>query len=212
MNYCYAQSAEPSSSSAPYRQFVQPPQFGCGEQLVLHHPDAGARPSWPLRKSTGRVATTIVPATFIEAPVAPTRPARSVVRRYRLADAPSPRAPRSPPTQSNPDPAQDPPEAPRTLAGARVRHRPAPVAPTPAPRACPRAQGCATPTTASAIPRDGARLGLRASQPGNSRAPPAPSPRRSSAAASPASQKPPGARRSHARHRPRNLVPFSRIG
>ena len=38
LNYCYAQSEEQSSSTAPNWQYVQPPQFGCGEAFPTIQP------------------------------------------------------------------------------------------------------------------------------------------------------------------------------
>ena len=114
-----------------------------------------ARPSCPLRKSTGRVATTTripVPATFIEAPVATRRSPRSALCRYRRRGAPSLRVPRSRPTPSNRGPSRCPPRAWRRPVPARTRRRPArvPAPPMTPPRTCPGVRGYATPTTACA--------------------------------------------------------------
>ena len=76
------------------------------------------------------------------------------------------------------------------------------------PRACLGRRGCATSTTASARPRSAERHPLHASQGENSRAPPAPSSRRSSAAETVPDHEPQRSRRCHASNRRRNLVPL----
>ena len=91
-----------------------------------------------------------------------------------------------------------------TPAAAAVRH--SPPRPMTPPQARPGGRRCATSTTASARFHSSGPLHLRASRAANSRAPPAPSPRCSSACATDSSQRRSAPRRSRAPERRRNLV------
>ena len=125
--------------------------------------------------------------------VAPMSPSRRTVT-PRASTRPSP---------SNRGPSRCPPRAWRRPVSARTRQRPAraPAPPMTAPRVCPGGRGCATPTTACATTCTAARHPPRVSRARNSRVRSAPSPRRSSAGATGASQTHANPRRSQRLHR-----------